>query len=134
MALIWPGVPLIDCAIMRPSMSNIPQARSWLSRTMVLKAVRINASCCSLATDNNRFQTTSKVTGSMTSLFIGKLHDHIEPFVHASVAVSAHDQSRFALLDNGRSMELHSGPTRIAIINRNFHETTALGKERGTRA
>ena len=65
MALIWPGVPLIDCAIIRPLVSNMPQARSWLSRTMVLKAVRMSASCCSLATDRKRFQITSRVTGSM---------------------------------------------------------------------
>ena len=37
-----------------------------ISRTMVLKAVRISASCCSLATDKKRFQITSSVTGSMT--------------------------------------------------------------------
>ena len=66
MALIWPGVPLIDCEIIRPLVSNMPQAKSWLSRTMVLKAVRISASCCSLATDRKRFQITSRVTGSMT--------------------------------------------------------------------
>ena len=67
MALMCPGVPLIDCAIMRPLGSNIPQAKSWLSRTMVLKAVRMSASCCSFATDKKRFQITSKLTGSIAS-------------------------------------------------------------------
>src|SRR3990172_11288791 len=51
----------------------MPQARSWLSRTMVLKAVRMSASCCSLATERKRFQITSSVTGSMASLFINKV-------------------------------------------------------------
>ncbi len=60
MALICPGVPLSDCAIIRPLVSKSPQAKSWLSRTIVLNAVRMSVSCCSLATDMKRFQITSK--------------------------------------------------------------------------
>src|SRR5215207_4765542 len=54
MALIWPGVPVSDWAIMRPRASNTPQARSCVSRTTVLKAVRISATCCSLTTAISR--------------------------------------------------------------------------------
>src|SRR3970040_1336681 len=118
MALIWPGVPLIDWAIIRPWVSNMPQARSCLSRTIVLKAVRMSASCCSLATERKRFQITSKVTGSMASLFIGKLHDNIEPFIHVGMAPSAHDHGRLPLLDDRGAIELRARRKRVAIINR----------------
>ena len=59
-----PGVPVSDCAIIWPRVSKTPQARSCDSRTTVLKAVRISAACCSLATERSRFQSTSSVTGS----------------------------------------------------------------------
>ena len=64
-ALMWPGVPVSDWATMLPRMSKTPQARSWDSRTMVLNAVRIRAACCSLHTESRRFQSTSRVIGSI---------------------------------------------------------------------
>src|SRR4029450_5667134 len=59
-----PGGPVSDWAIICPRVSKTPQARSCDSRTTVLKAVRISAACCSLATERSRFQRTSSVTGS----------------------------------------------------------------------
>src|SRR3972149_8902746 len=95
----------------------MPQARSWLSRTMVLKAVRISASCCSLATERKRFQITSKVTGSITSLFIDKLHDNIESFINAGMATSAYNQGRLALLDDRGAFEPYARRKRITVIH-----------------
>src|SRR5713226_1592549 len=107
MALICPGVPLVDWAIIRPLVSNSPQARSWLSRTMVLKAVRMSASCCSLATDINRFQITSRATESIALDSISKLHDHIKPCIDQSAPPRPHDQRRFTFLDNGWPVKFH---------------------------
>src|SRR5262245_60550469 len=129
-----PGVPLSDCAIIRPLVSNKPQARSWLSRTMVLNAVRMSVSCCSLATDKKRLQMTSKVTGSIALLSIAQLHDHIEAIVHAGASTHSDDQRRLALLDDGRSGKGHPWLEHVAIIHRRVHETLLFGKVGGARA
>ena len=39
--LMWPGVPVTDCAIMLPAGSNTPAERSSDSRTIVVNDVRI---------------------------------------------------------------------------------------------
>ncbi len=41
--LMWPGVPVLACATMRPRRSNSAQARSPASRTIGLKAMRCSA-------------------------------------------------------------------------------------------
>src|SRR6266568_8765783 len=64
MALMCPGVPVSDWAIIEPCVSKTPQARSCDSRTTVLKAVRINVTCCSFTTESKRFHSTSRVIGS----------------------------------------------------------------------
>src|SRR3989440_2141328 len=64
MALMCPGVPVSDWAIIEPCVSKTPQARSCDSRTTVLKAIRINVTCCSFTTESKRFHSTSRVIGS----------------------------------------------------------------------
>src|SRR5215471_11421108 len=113
---------------MRPLVSNRPHARSWLSRTMVLKAVRISASCCSLATDKNRFQMTSNVTASIALVSIDKLHHHVEPFIDACMPAGTYDQCRFALFDNRWAGELLAGYQGGAIIYASVNIAAALGK------
>src|SRR6185312_4345928 len=108
----------------------MPQARSWLSRTMVLKAVRISASCCSLATDRKRFQITSKVTGSIALFSIGQIHDNIESFIHAGAPTRADDQGGLTLLDDGRAGKLGTGIERVAIVDRGL-DKAALFREIG---
>ena len=68
MAFMCPGVPVIDWAIIQPLVSKTPQARSWVSRTMVLKAVRCKATCCSLTTESTLLHNTSMRTGSSNGL------------------------------------------------------------------
>ena len=58
-ALMWPGVPVSDCATMKPRESKTPHARSSDSRTTVENAVRISAACCSFTIDTSRFASTS---------------------------------------------------------------------------
>src|SRR5688572_15824288 len=128
MALIWPGVPLSDCAIMRPLVSNRPQAKSWLSRTIVLNAVRISASCCSFATDMKRFQITSNVTGSIALCFIAQLRDNVETFIDLRTSAHADDQGRLALLDNRRTVKLHSGFERVTVIDRGVNKAAVFRK------
>src|SRR5688572_32732825 len=129
MALMWPGVPLIDCAIMRPFVSNMPQAKSWLSRTIVLKAVLMSASCCSLATERKRFQITSKVTGSIASLFIGKFHDDVQTRINMSPASRADHDRGFALLDTAGTLQFRARLERISVIDGGLHVSAALGKK-----
>src|SRR5690242_5257643 len=128
MALMWPGVPLNDCAIIRPRVSKRPHARSWLSRTIVLKAVRIRASCCSLATDMKRLQMTSNVTGSMTLFFMIELHNNIQPLVDPGSCASADDQRGFTFFDNRRPGEFRPRIQRIAVIDGCLDVLAAFGK------
>src|SRR5262245_36251580 len=104
-ALMCPGVPVIDWAIIQPWVSNMPQARSWLSRTIMLKAVRIRVSCCSLATASSRLQSTSKVTGSITVSFIGETHDHIQSLVDPGAPSLSDNERCFTLLHDCRTGE-----------------------------
>src|SRR5262245_12944192 len=127
-ALMCPAVPLMDCAIIRPRVSKIPQARSWLSRTIVLNAVRISASCCSLATDRRRFQTTSKVTRSIALPSITKLHYNIKIFVYSSATSRAYDQGRLAFLHNCRPSKLQPRFESVSIVHRSLDESARLGK------
>src|SRR5262249_42372662 len=130
MALMWPGVPLIDCAIIRPLVSNMPQARSWLSRTMVLKAVRMSASCCSLAAARSRFQITSSVMGSIGLRATLQFHHDIQLLVDLRSGTDADDQGRLALLHDRRAGKVHSRLQRVAIIDRRFDVAAAL-REKG---
>src|SRR5262245_24646278 len=127
-AFMCPGVPLMDCAIIRPRVSKMPQARSWLSRTIVLNAVRISASCCSLATDRRRFQTTSSVTGSIGLPSIAKLHYNIKIFIYSSATVRTYDQGRLAFLDNCRPSKLHPRFENVSIVHGSLDESARLGK------
>src|SRR5262249_8314709 len=113
---------------MCPLVSKTPQARSWLSRTIVLKAVRISASCCSLATESSRFHTTSSVTGSIPLLATGELHDDIQLIVDAAAPARADDQRRFALFHDRRSGKRRARRERVAVVDRRFDIAVALGK------
>src|SRR5271154_4043027 len=53
--LTWPGVPVTAWASMRPPTSKTPAERSPHSRTIGLKAVRINVCACSSTTPIRRF-------------------------------------------------------------------------------
>src|SRR4029077_21181297 len=97
---------------------------------MVLKAVRISASCCSLATDRNRFQMTSKVTASIALVSIDKLHHYIEPFIDAGASPGTDNQRRFAFFDNRRSGELLARLQSGAIIHGSIYIAAVLGKVR----
>src|SRR5262245_729704 len=108
-ALMCPGVPVIDWAIIRPRVSNMPQARSWLSRTIVLKAVRIRVSCCSFATASSRLQTTSSVTGSIIASFIDETHDYVQSLVDPSPPSLSDNECCFALLHDCRTGEKVAG-------------------------
>src|SRR5690349_8597671 len=118
-----PGVPVSDCAIICPRVSKTPQARSCDSRTTVLKAVRISAACCSLATERSRFQRTSSVTGSRTrfsavSTAMGFLdfHNQIPFIVDGYRGAGADDRRGFPLLDDGRTGEDRARTEPVAVV------------------
>src|SRR4051812_15741186 len=134
-----PGVPVRDCAIIWPRVSKTPQARSCDSRTTVLKAVRISAACCSLATERSRFQRISRVTGSSaccaviplcrvgvvsTDMRLLDLHDQIPLGIDRHRRTWANDCSRLTFLDDGRPQEGGSGPQAVAIVDRHLLQAT----------
>src|SRR5438093_1245939 len=76
---------------------------------------------------------TSKVTGSMISLFIGKLYDNIESFIYSHSSTRADNQSRLALFNDCGVVELQLRLQNITIINRyidippHFREVSPAG-------
>src|SRR5215210_6334060 len=136
--LICPGVPVSDCAIIWPRVSKTPQARSCDSRTTVLKAVRISAACCSLATERSRFQRTSSVTGSRVVAVTGSACDvsavmrSLDLYCEISFAIDrdrrprADDGRRFALLDDRGANERRPRSQPVAIVDRNVGHPTLL--------
>ena len=62
--LMRPGVPVTDCAIMLPRVSNTPANRSTDSAHDRLNDA-VSAAACSLQTDTSRSQNTSRTTGSI---------------------------------------------------------------------
>src|SRR3954447_1434362 len=127
-----PGVPVSDCAIICPRVSKTPQARSCDSRTTVLKAVRISAACCSLATERSRFQSTSRVTGSRVVAVIWSrsdvsaimrsldLHSEIALIIDRNHGAGSDDGGGFTLLDDGGPNKRRARSQPVAVVDRNF--------------
>src|SRR5215213_11293845 len=136
-----PGVPVSDCAIIWPRVSKTPQARSCDSRTTVLKAVRISAACCSLATERSRFQSTSSVTGSRLVAVIWfsctcdvlavmrslDLHSEVALIIDRDRGTGANDGRRFALLDDGGAGERRAWSQPVAVVDRDVGHPATFG-------
>src|SRR3954452_15329170 len=111
MALMWPGVPVSDWAIMLPAVSNTPQARSCDSRTTVENAVRMSAACCSLVTDSSRLQSTSRAIGSIC---VGDVE--IAEVIDVNPRAGADDGGRLALFDDGWSGQVHAWAEQVTVV------------------
>src|ERR1700676_3234438 len=103
--LMWPGVPVLAWATIRPRASNRPLARSPASRTIREKAIRCSALACSL-TMPIRFD--QRISSSMPSISVtprlvrpggGDAADIVH---HRAPAWRQHDGG-LALLDHGRA-------------------------------
>src|SRR5262245_35281290 len=127
MALIWPGVPVSDWAIIDPRVSKIPHARSWVSRTTVLNAVRIRVTCCSLATDNRRFQ---RISSAMVSSAMS--HHELAPVIDPALGARTDHDGRLPFFDNRGSVEGVTGTQSITVIDRDLDEAVGLGEVRRT--
>ena len=68
--LMWPGVPVMAWATIRPCRSKTPAERSPDSRTMLVKAVRSRAWASCSTTLIRRLHATSTKTGSDARRFM----------------------------------------------------------------
>src|SRR5579871_5284669 len=134
MELMCPGVPVTDCAIMRPPRSNTAAERSSASRTMGVNAVRISAAACSLVTEMSRCQRTCTTTGSRRSAIVlpsrGRLRqarrqvdDHVERLVDPRPSARSYDDRGFPLLDDRRALHRRARGQLISVEYRGVDES-----------
>src|ERR1700719_4639170 len=95
--LMWPGVPVLAWATMRPRASNNPLARSPASRTIGLKAIRCSALACSL-TMLIRFD--QRISSVMPSISYPPLGDDAANSVYFRVPAWEQHDRRFAFFDD----------------------------------
>src|SRR4051812_24332532 len=103
--LMWPGVPVTDCAIMFPAGSNTPADRSSDSRTIVVNDVRISAVACSLQIEIRRFQNTSSTIASSSGAALTVMRhpdDEVRELVDRSDGRRPEHGGRLAFLDDRR--------------------------------
>ncbi len=137
--LMWPGVPVLACATMRPRASNRPLARSPASRTIGEKAIRCSALACSLTMPIRFDQRISSSIPSIsvapisvapTSVALRLVHprggDAADIVHHRAPTWRQHD-GRLALLDHRRAVQALAAGQAGAVVDR---RRTGLGPER----
>src|ERR1700761_4510283 len=113
--LMWPGVPVLAWATMRPRASNRPLARSPASRTIGLKAMRCSALACSETMLIRFDQRISSVIPSTSDTPFGD--DAAQGIDLGDPFWRDHDR-RFALLDDRRTRQGLAGGKARAVIDR----------------
>src|SRR3981081_2979235 len=113
--LMWPGVPVLACATMRPRRSNSAQARSPASRTTGLKAMRCRALARSSTMPIRLDQRISSSTPSMGSAL---LCDDAADLVDRGRPAWWNGGGGLALLDDRGAGDGLPGRKRPAVIDR----------------
>ena len=112
--LMWPGVPVLACATMRPRRSNSAQARSPASRTTGLKAMRCNALARSVTMpirlDHRISSSTPSIASSLPRKDTADLVDRRRP-------VRRNHRRGLALLDDRRPLDALARGKRVAIVD-----------------
>src|SRR5262245_11171179 len=112
--LIWPGVPVLACATMRPRRSNNAHAKWPASRTTGLKAMRCSALARSVTMpmrlDHRISSSTPSIALSLPSKDTADLIDHRRP-------AWWNHRGSLALLDDRRSLDALACGQRVSIVN-----------------
>src|SRR6187455_1189459 len=112
--LMWPGVPVLACATMRPRRSNSAQAKSPASRTTGLKAIRCNALARSVTMpirlDHRISSSTPSIALSLPCKDTADLIDRRRP-------ARGNHRGSLALLDDSRSLDALTRGKRVSIVN-----------------
>ncbi len=131
--LIWPGVPVLACATMRPRRSNSAQARSPASRTTGLKAMRCSALARSVTMPIRLDHRISSSTPSIRLIPSAQRYSRSCRPSRSSLAECTVVVSRSSTI--GRAGQRLARRQRAAIIDRNgkpvapgVHRPRGLGR------
>src|SRR5579872_4250605 len=132
--LMWPGVPVLAWATIRPRASNRPLARSPASRTIGEKAIRCSALACSLTIPIRFDQRISSSIPSISIAPISVAFGLVRPgggdaadIVHHRAPTWRQDDSGLALLDHRRAVQALAAGQAGAVVDR---RRAGLGPER----
>src|SRR5258708_36526843 len=112
--LMWPGVPVLACATIRPRRSNSAHARSPASRTTGLKAIRCNALARSVTIPIRLDRRISSSTPYIVSFLPYK---DAADRVDRPCPIRRYDCRGFTLLDDHRSLDTLPGREHATIVD-----------------
>src|SRR3954464_3834517 len=115
--LMWPGVPVLACATMRPRRSNNAHARSPASRTTGLKAMRCNALARSVTMP---IRLDHRISSSTPSIALSLPRKDTADLVDRRRPVRRNDRRGLALLDDRRPLDALAGSERMTIVDRHL--------------
>src|SRR5580700_36804 len=100
--LMWPGVPVLAWATIRPRASKRPLARSPASRTIGLNAMRCRALACSLTIP---IRLDQRISSSIPSTSGPPPRDDAARVVDQGVPTSRQDDRRLTFFDQRRAAQ-----------------------------
>src|SRR5215204_4230261 len=113
--LMWPGVPVLACATMRPRRSNRAQARSPASRTTGLKAMRCNALARSVTMP---IRLDHRISSSTPSIALFLPRKDTADLVNRRSPVWWNHRRGLALFDDRRTFDVLAHGQGIPIVDR----------------
>src|SRR3954471_15218162 len=119
--LMWPGVPVLACATMRPRRSNNAQAKSPASRTTGLKAIRCNALARSVTMP---IRLDHRISSSTPSIALSLSHEDTADLVDSRRPLWGNDRGGLAFLDDRRSLDALTRCKRASIVDRHAKPVT----------
>src|SRR5688572_24209539 len=113
--LMWPGVPVLACATMRPRRSNSAHARSPASRTTGLKAMRCNALARSVTMP---IRLDHRISSSTPSIALCLPRKDTADLVDRRRPLRRNDRGGLALLDDRRALDALARGQRAPVVDR----------------
>src|SRR6478672_3291217 len=110
--LMWPGVPVLACATIRPRRSNNAHARSPASRTTGLKAIRCNALARSVTMP---IRLDHRISSSTPSIASALLRKDTADLVDRRRPARRNDGGSLALLDDRRALDALARGKRVPV-------------------
>src|ERR1700733_3161435 len=120
--LMWPGVPVTACAIMRPCRSKMPAERSPASRTVVENAVRIMICAYSSTTAMRRFHMIWRWIWARAlvswDMFLNLRHFDIPQPIHHCCPTRADQGGCLVFRNDGRARDAGPWCQAGAVVDR----------------
>src|SRR5215813_4350695 len=111
---MWPGVPVLACATMRPRRSNSAHARSPASRTTGLNAIRCKALARSVTMP---IRLDHRISSSTPSIALFPPREDAADRVDHRRPVRRYDGRGFTLFDDRRSLDTLPGRQHATIVD-----------------